>query len=237
MKGIETFPRWLSALTVLCLTVSTGWSSTIVFSNTASQDFGTYPGSDRSTDFTCILADDLLPAPGYEGWMVNRFGVQIRSSSSSTVSFQAFARFWSQSANGLPGAYLSGYDFGTIALDPGETRWLEAAIGGFALPAETLWAGMQFRLFDFFSAIPEVVVADPPDIGTSNNYFFFSDASADLAGVDNPSGGLYWFGGSPIANFAWVIEAIPVAVPEPGTLMLLGTGLAGFGVAAWRRRK
>lgn len=51
------------------------------------------------------------------------------------------------------------------------------------------------------------VLADPPTVGSSADYFF-------------RAGSWLWFGGNPVANFYWKIDA----VPEPMTLALLAVG-------------
>ena len=40
-----------------------------------------------------------------------------------------------------------------------------------------------------------------------------------------------------LASSAVIASAAPAVAPEPGTIVLLGGGLAAMGVVAWRRKR
>ncbi|GAB4249257.1 PEP-CTERM sorting domain-containing protein [Deferrisoma sp.] len=50
-----------------------------------------------------------------------------------------------------------------------------------------------------------------------------------------PAGGFYLVQDDPVANTTLYFSSSLQVVPEPGTLLLVGSGLAGL--AGWRRRR
>jgi hypothetical protein len=66
------------------------------------------------------------------------------------------------------------------------------------------------------------IVMGPPTVGSSADNFFMN-------------GDWYWFGGTPVANFYWQIDVNPATVPEPSTMLLLGSGL--LGLAGYGKKK
>ncbi len=64
------------------------------------------------------------------------------------------------------------------------------------------------------------------DIPGSASYFFWNE----IAGT--------WTDGG-ISNVRFVVagNSGPAPIPEPGTLLLIGSGLVGLGAGAWRRKK
>lgn len=70
-------------------------------------------------------------------------------------------------------------------------------------------------------------------VGFSDDVFFQTNTAGSYAG-DNPVGGYYYFGGNPVANFAWQFTSAS-AVPAPGAFgVFVVGGLGGFGLM--RRR-
>ena len=71
-----------------------------------------------------------------------------------------------------------------------------------------------------------------PTLGQYTFSFFFSDGDDFGNFIYTLAGQRYWDG---LARLTEVGE--PVEVPEPGTLGLIGAGLAGLGLASLRRRR
>ena len=72
-------------------------------------------------------------------------------------------------------------------------------------------------------------------MGSSADVFFWTTTYGDFA-VNNPTGGIYWFGGAPVANFGWEFEVGSAAIPEPGTLTLGLLGMLPLLIWVSRRR-
>jgi hypothetical protein len=56
-------------------------------------------------------------------------------------------------------------------------------------------------------------------------------------GRPDPSGPLGAFIAGPVWGFTLTGEHVPAPVPEPTTLLLMGTTAAGIGLARWRQRR
>lgn len=222
--------------------------SGFAFSNGGAAAQGTAPAINT---ITTLVADDISLS---DSRAVNITSFEFTVSNLSTTAIKARPRvrfYLGDGANGGPGTLLTGFSFGgatgvgstfparsviTLPEFTGNTSTL------FTVPANSyFWAGVTF---DNNTGATGATAAqlnnlgqglfDPPTIGNSVDAAFQTTAAGSFLG-NNPAGGLFNFGGSPIASFGWQFTGI-AQTPEPGAVAtLLGFGVSGL--ALLRRRR
>jgi hypothetical protein len=185
---------------------------------------------------TTLVADDITPTGIGAGFDVASFTFSVSNLNSVNVSARPRVRFYSDNA-GLPGNALAGFSFNPITFTAGQVGLFTATLapGSWVLPSGKFWAGITFDDNTGGTGITAAQLNNlgqglfnPPTDGSSADLFFQTTAAGSFLS-NNPPGGLFNFGGNPVANFGWRV----VPTPEPASMAALGLGV----VAVIRRRK
>ena len=208
-------------------------------------------GATAATPTTAMVADDITPIAGFAGDQVTAFTFSFANLNTTSVTAAPTVNFYLPNpdpTSGAPGTLLTSVVFNPITQAAGSVGLFTATStkGFFTLPTTepnsgvAFWAGISFS-----GATPALLnnlgqgLYNAPTVGSSQDVFFQSSAPATTAG--NPAGGLFYFGGTPVANFGWSFSVTPPpAVPEASTTVSLGLMLAlGMGglVIASKRKK
>jgi hypothetical protein len=238
---------WVCVLFLLLAALVPANAGPIVYSNiTNSTGYFWAPdgaGTVVANTITKLAADDITPVAGYSGWEITRVTALIQNANTADVIIRALGRFYDDDGgSGNPGTLLAAFSFGTITVPASSSFTLTAYPSGFLLPGGTFWAGLQFDNADGTTGATDaqlnlirLALYDPPTVGSSADLFFWTSTYGDFA-VNNPAGGLYWFGGTPRASFGWEFEVESTAIPEPGTLALGLLGVLPLLIWVSRRR-
>lgn len=178
---------------------------------------------------TRLVADDLTmtATPPEPGVGMTKVVLAVFNGNVSAVSVRARIRFWNATGSpGVPGTYYApggtniGYSFNPFSFASGVTVLTGTlpATPVFSIPAgATLWAGMTF---DNNTGGTGATLAqmdnfgmgrynDPPDVGSSTDNYFITEAAGSFFPTSSPAGSVLTFGGTPYANFGWEL-ATPV---------------------------
>jgi hypothetical protein len=191
-------------------------------------------------DITNVVADDINPTAGGVGSPITSITYSVANLNGSAVTFQPVLSIWAaDGAGGQPGTLLTSLSLsattqaaGTVAL------YTISQSTGFFLGQARFWAGLSFD--DNGGAIGVTAaqlnnlgqgIFAPPTVGSSQD-LFFGGSTPGQQGSNNPAGGLFFFGGNPVADFGWAFTA----TPEPGSALLVAGGLALAALLSKRRR-
>jgi len=148
---------------------------------------------------------------------VNHVDIQM-GADTSLVADTTF-RIYANDAGGAPGTLLYEQALGQVAYGGSTTLSIDL-LANVEVPSPLTWTiELNNRTVPTGHVGPRV--CDPPTVGSSLDDFWMDQGSGFA---------LYWFGGSPVANFGARITA----VPEPATMGLFGLGAL---FAAYRRRR
>jgi len=188
---------------------------------------------------TELLADDLYFAPGSVGDTLTSVSLSVLNLNSAAINAQIQLGFWEDDGtDGGPGTLLNGTAFGPASFSRlGLTTFtLNVSSLNIAVPPDgVLWVGAFFDNSGTTTTAAQLnelglPLFNPPTIGSSDDEFFQSSGAGFTPG-SNPAGAVSYFGGSPVANFGFAVQA----VPEPSA-MALGL-LSSGGLLFFRRRR
>ena len=101
--------------------------------------------------------------------------------------------------------------FNPITINPGVTL-LNGLLppASMNMPGGTFWAGVTFDNNNGTTGMTAAQLDnmgqglfDPPDVGTSADLAFITNAAGSFFTISNPAGALFNLGGQPAANFGW----------------------------------
>lgn len=235
------YKRSLILASAFALLATAASAQILIYDNTTTSTGYYYPNGGAATiggdTITSLVADDITPALGYAGQTISKIGFGVVNGNTAGVTFRPLLRMWNaDGSGGGPGTLINGWDFNPVTIAAESGQGFNFTPSGLTVPSGTFWLGMTFDDNTGGTGITAaqlnglgMELFNPPTIGTSQDAFFQTSAAGSFLG-NNPTGGIYWFGGNPAGNFFFSVQV----VPEPTGLAL--AGLAGLIALALRRR-
>jgi len=133
----------------------------------------------------------------------------VANFNSSSVSARPLLRFYqSDGSGGTPGTLILALTVNPMTFAPNSVAVFTANLlpGQLVVPTSFFWAGITFD--DNFGTTGATLaqlnnlgqgIYNPPTVGSSDDQFFATSSAGSFAS-NNPPGGMFNFGGNPLAN-------------------------------------
>lgn len=182
--------------------------------------------------FTGMFADDVTPAVGGPGWIIDKVQYEVENTSSVNVRAATGISFWDASGTGGgPGTLLFAGAGATLDLTPGFNSLL--IFPAAPMPSGPFWVGFNFTNLDDTTVAPALLnslrlgvrfAPNSPSAGSTNPGGFYTTGAGlfdgnDPAGLITPN----------VNNLSMLIEAT-APIPEPATWGLAGMALVAIAI-------
>lgn len=204
-----------------------------VLSTRASQDQNTLGLVFQTFDSFMLAADTAITAIDWQGSYFNFFVADSSFAPAANSSGFTIA-FYADSA-GTPGALLDSQTFSPAGAN--ETfvgqQALTATLGLSIYDYAASWIGLPFLANGGTTYWLSIYALSPLASPTEAQWGWNGGTGGDGFSVQSVSG----VPAVVIRDRTFVLEGLPATIPEPSTLMLLGTGVAGIVVRARKRSR
>lgn len=239
--GQHVLKRMARYAIALFLLPASAWAQTVIFNNGVPDNVDGFNVANRITANDFIVpgsTDPLHPSPGISLSSFDWWVIQSGVSPSVTSSF-----FWQilSDVGGLPGSTVASgtvtnavgtyTSYGFSAFEP--AYFFNVSLGNLSIASGTYWLAIT----DYVSNVGQAPWFWATSAQSGNQLNKLPAQSWEEAAAERDADAYFTEGAFVLYGNEGVPPPPPTTIPEPGTMILLGSGLAGLAGFRARRRK